>query len=100
MEVLFIISLLILIVWTIIFIVSLFEGSPDDNFYKIFTTIGIILFIIFAIGLGNISKDSGIQEGRIQGVKHPEYYKIRKINYEKGIPKDTIYVYEIPDPLE
>ena len=100
MEVLFAISLISLIVWAIVFVGSLFDDTLDEVFYKIFTTVGIILFILFAIGLGNLSKDDGIQEGRIQGAKHPEYYKIQKIDYQKGIPKDTIYVYEVPDLLE
>ena len=81
------------------FIVSLIDEDNEDMIKP--SAIGIIVgFILVLISGINLQHEKSLERGRLEGAQNPQYLKIKEINYIGGIPKDTVFVYEIPKILE
>ena len=52
------------------------------------------------VGGVNLQHEKSLNRGRLEGAQNPQYLKIKEVKYDNSIPKDTIYVYEIPKILE
>ena len=87
------------VVGLILFIVT-WGGDEDTNIVGIFGVVVIIALIMVIIGGINLQHKKSLNRGRLEGAQNPQYLKIKEIKYDNGIPKDTIYVYEIPKILE
>ena len=80
--------------------IAAWSSDEDTNIVGIFGVIVIIALIMIIIGGINLQHKKSLNRGRLEGAQNPQYLKIKEVIYDKGIPKDTIYVYEIPKILE
>ena len=83
----------------ILFIIA-WSGDEDTNIVGIFGVVVIIVLIMVIIGGINLQHKKSLNRGRLEGAQNPQYLKIKEVIYDNGIPKDTIYTYEIPKILE
>lgn len=82
------------------FILFIFAWTEGDDEVKIFGLVVIVGLVMVIIGGVNLQHEKSLNKGRLEGAQNPQYLKIKEIKYDNGIPKDTIYVYEIPKILE
>ena len=99
MEALLAFGIAFAIIGLILFI-AVWNGDEDKNIVGIFGVIVIIALIMIIIGGINLQHKKSLNRGRLEGAQNPQYLKIKEVIYDNGIPKDTIYVYEIPKILE
>ena len=99
MEALLVFGIAIAFIGIMIFITTWLQGD-NENIVGIFGVIVIIALIMVIIGGINLQHEKSLNRGRLEGAQNPQYLKIKEVKYGNGIPKDTIYVYEIPKILE
>ena len=99
MEVLLSFGIAFAVVGLILFIAA-WSQEDDKKLVGIFGVVAIIsLVTIIVVGV-NLQHEKSLNRGRLEGAQNPQYLKIKEVKYGNGIPKDTIYVYEIPKILE
>ena len=98
MEILLAFGITFAFIGLILFII-VWNGDEDKNIVEIFGTIIIAALIMIIIGL-DVQHKKFLNRGRLEGAQNPQYLKIKEVIYDNGIPKDTIYTYEIPKILE
>ena len=99
MEALLAFGIAFAVIGLILFIVT-WSGDEDTNIAGIFGVVVIIALIMVIIGGVNLQHEKSLNRGRLEGAQNPQYLKIKEVKYDNSIPKDTIYVYEIPKILE
>ena len=99
MEVLLVFGIAFAVVGIIIFIEAWSQGDGED-IVGIFGVVIIVALIMVIIGGINLQHKKSLNRGRLEGAQNPQYLKIKEVIYDNGIPKDTIYIYEIPKILK
>ena len=99
MEALLTFGIAFAVVGIIIFLAAWLQ-EDDKNLVGIFGLVVIIGLVMVIIGGVNLQHEKSLNRGRLEGAQNPQYLKIKEVIYDNGIPKDTIYVYEIPKILE
>jgi uncharacterized membrane protein YidH (DUF202 family) len=99
MEALLVFGIAFAFIGLTIFIAA-WSQEDDKNLVGIFGVIVIIALIMVIVGGVNLQHEKSLNRGRLEGAQNPQYLKIKEVIYDNSIPKDTIYVYEIPKILE
>lgn len=99
MEILLTLGIALAFIGLILFIAA-WSQEEDKNLVGIFGVVVIIALIMVIIGGINLQHKKSLNRGRLEGAQNPQYLRIKEIIYDNGIPKDTIYVYEVPKILE
>ena len=99
MEVLLSFGIAFAVVGLILFIAA-WSQEDDKKLVGIFGLVVIIGLGMIIVGGVNLQHEKSLNRGRLEGAQNPQYLKIKEVIYDNGIPKDTIYVYEIPKILE
>ena len=99
MEVLLAFGIAFAVVGLILFIAA-WSQEDDEKLVGIFGLVVIISLVMIIVGGVNLQHEKSLNRGRLEGAQNPQYLKIKEVKYDNSIPKDTIYVYEIPKILE
>ena len=83
-----------------ILFIAAWSQEDDKKLVGIFGLVVIISLVMIIVGGVNLQHEKSLNRGRLEGAQNPQYLKIKEVKYDNSIPKDTIYVYEIPKILE